>query len=621
MSALAILAVAASPPAASGVSGKGRDVNASDGFAALVDTEAVARAAPAPVGPGSARTSEPLVDEPVEPLESGALDPPEVRLADTEQPPSSPTIAFGIAIEPADGETPDGRSESDPSPPRSPSPIASEAAPHNRQELANPTGIDAQPKPAVALTRPLAAAKVVSASEPQGGWASPLKLENDRIATEEPASSDRSSDTVIVRGQTTGRTATDARTVISLPGTPDRRAIGSMTASIEPDAIADQAASKTANRFSVKTSLESGLPTPLQAVSTDLVATAKSDGAAVSVPRVFSPTTIGGPAGADRRPVDRLPNAGRDPGDADPRETTGVSAALDNEIGARRAVPTLVGTPVVVPATRQSGLTSADDRLLQSRPISPVGSPRAETLPDIVVGSDGSTIQEDGPGVSRSPDPALPSTPAPDAPTTAKPVPASQTLDQRALDPAVAPLDPATADATEPAVSGSQSPTAADVRPAAPSETGLSGMTRAGIETTAQLAAQITRRLEGRTTRFDMALTPDGLGRVDVSLEIDADGHLAARLVFDNPLAATDLRGRADELRRQLEDAGFTLARDALDFAERDPSSGGGGFDRRRHRESAYADRSAAVETEPVAPTAPRRSLFSQTPMGVDMKV
>lgn len=113
---------------------------------------------------------------------------------------------------------------------------------------------------------------------------------------------------------------------------------------------------------------------------------------------------------------------------------------------------------------------------------------------------------------------------------------------------------------------------------------GLSTLSRATVETTALIAAQIQNRLNGRSTRFEMALTPEGLGRVDVSIEIDSDGRMAARLAFDNPAAATELRGRADELRRQLEQAGLHLDGDALQFTERDPSSrdrGFSGFDRR----------------------------------------
>lgn len=68
-------------------------------------------------------------------------------------------------------------------------------------------------------------------------------------------------------------------------------------------------------------------------------------------------------------------------------------------------------------------------------------------------------------------------------------------------------------------------------------------------------------------TRFDVALTPEGLGRVDVSVEIGPDGVIAARLAFDNPAAAAELRGRAQELHRLLQDAGFDTS-GGLSFAD-----------------------------------------------------
>lgn len=143
------------------------------------------------------------------------------------------------------------------------------------------------------------------------------------------------------------------------------------------------------------------------------------------------------------------------------------------------------------------------------------------------------------------------------------------------------------------------------------------------IETTAQLAAQIARRLEGRSTRFDMALTPDDLGRVDVSLDIDADGGLTARLAFDNPLAATELRGRADELRRQLQDAGFTVGADSLSFSEREAGSSNGGSDQRFGQGAARAFVGAGRLTDDLEAVAvtPAWISHSQTPQGVDLKV
>ncbi len=153
----------------------------------------------------------------------------------------------------------------------------------------------------------------------------------------------------------------------------------------------------------------------------------------------------------------------------------------------------------------------------------------------------------------------------------------------------------------------------------------LSTLSRATIDATAQIAAQIIRKLDGRSTKFEMALTPDDLGRVDVKLEIDAEGRLAARMAFDNPAAAADLRGRADELRRQLQDAGFHVPDDAFEFAERD--SGSSAFNRgssdhndnqRQNRAFSAASRLNA-EIDVAQP--PRWMSLSLSPSGVDLKV
>ncbi|WP_245162362.1 flagellar hook-length control protein FliK [Brevundimonas sp. AJA228-03] len=151
----------------------------------------------------------------------------------------------------------------------------------------------------------------------------------------------------------------------------------------------------------------------------------------------------------------------------------------------------------------------------------------------------------------------------------------------------------------------------------------LSTLSQGAIHATAQIAAQIIKKLEGRSTRFEMALTPDDLGRVDVSLDIDADGQLSARLAFDNPLAAADLRGRVDELRRQLTDAGFTVADDALSFDQREPSADAGGFDRGHDRNPARAFGAASrLSLDAEASLVPPRWMsLTLTPERVDMKV
>ncbi len=189
-----------------------------------------------------------------------------------------------------------------------------------------------------------------------------------------------------------------------------------------------------------------------------------------------------------------------------------------------------------------------------------------------------------------------------------------------------APVKSALVAEPEPTVAVAAAPEALrlDPRLAEASTLNLSTTSRASVETVAQVAAQIIKKLEGRSTRFEISLTPDDLGRVDVSLDIDADGQLAARLAFDNPVAATELRGRVDELRRQLQDAGFTVPDDAFSFAQRDPSSGEGNAfgrgDAARNARAFGAARRLSAEADLAA--APVRWIpLTLTPERVDMKV
>ncbi len=150
-----------------------------------------------------------------------------------------------------------------------------------------------------------------------------------------------------------------------------------------------------------------------------------------------------------------------------------------------------------------------------------------------------------------------------------------------------------------------------------------SRLSLANVRTTAEMAAHIIMKLGQRTSRFDMVLTPENLGMVDVTLEVDNDGQLRARMVFDNPAAAQDLRARAEELRRQLAEAGFQLSDNALEFTDRDSQSRGSfqqffSDDRPGRRAFAGANRLAVEADTPIAPVWTSVSL---TPRGVDMKV
>ncbi|PZQ65782.1 MAG: hypothetical protein DI570_00600 [Phenylobacterium zucineum] len=101
---------------------------------------------------------------------------------------------------------------------------------------------------------------------------------------------------------------------------------------------------------------------------------------------------------------------------------------------------------------------------------------------------------------------------------------------------------------------------------------------RGAPETVANLAAQIIKKLDARTTRFDVELDPHGLGKVDVRVEIGANGRITAAMTFDNPQAAQDVKARANELQRALEQAGFDMQGGSLSFdVAQDRGQGGQG--------------------------------------------
>ena len=100
---------------------------------------------------------------------------------------------------------------------------------------------------------------------------------------------------------------------------------------------------------------------------------------------------------------------------------------------------------------------------------------------------------------------------------------------------------------------------------------------RGSPETVAKMAADIVRKLDGQSTRFDLQLDPHGMGKVDVAIEIDRAGKLTAAMSFDSAQSAADLRGRAGELRLALEQAGFDIAEGGLTFDLSGQNAGFGG--------------------------------------------
>lgn len=136
------------------------------------------------------------------------------------------------------------------------------------------------------------------------------------------------------------------------------------------------------------------------------------------------------------------------------------------------------------------------------------------------------------------------------AQATAKP--ASASVDAAEAAPEEISAEPESFEPTLPAE------TRATTQSSAPAHT--SHGARGTPETVANLAAQILKKLDGRSTRFDVELNPHGLGKVDVRIEIGAQGRITAGMVFDNPQAAADVKARAAELQQALEQAGFDIS-------------------------------------------------------------
>lgn len=342
--------------------------------------------------------------------------------------------------------------------------------------------------------------------------------------------------------------------------------------------------------------------------------------AAPIAPSALSPSALSTPVG---------PSAA-----ATPAATAPAADSLASPMAATKTTPLLVAEESAPPDAAPAEGEKLAEPSAPARPASPASSSPTPAPPGVTgfrsgagerLASAREAIQASASaegGSERSSAERLTSTDNPAAATApaARPSPAASPAAPTAPPPALA---PSSADADAPVPPPAFDETVGPEASAAPRDLGLSQLSRATVETTAQIAAQIIKKLDGRSTRFDMALTPEGLGRVDVSLEIESDGQVTARLAFDTPAAAADLRARADELRRQLMEAGLHLSSDDLEFAERDPSSGfgGGAFERQPDRRAFNGAARLAAEADSVVPPLSAWTSLSLTPDRVDLKV
>ncbi|MGA0594215.1 flagellar hook-length control protein FliK [Enterovirga sp. CN4-39] len=133
------------------------------------------------------------------------------------------------------------------------------------------------------------------------------------------------------------------------------------------------------------------------------------------------------------------------------------------------------------------------------------------------------------------------------------------------------------------------------------------------------------RALEG-TRSFEIRLSPDELGRVDVKLDIDDDGGVTAHLTVEKPEAMALLTRERSQLERVFEQAGlkpgeggiaFTLRDGAGENGGRSMSDGGGGDP--RHQAGRRAEPEEAPRHIETA-IAPPRAILSRLG-ALDMRI
>jgi Meckel syndrome type 1 protein len=137
--------------------------------------------------------------------------------------------------------------------------------------------------------------------------------------------------------------------------------------------------------------------------------------------------------------------------------------------------------------------------------------------------------------------------------------------------------------------------------------------------TVSQLANDLVRKVQAKASQFELALDPAGLGRVDVSVRIGADGALSAALSFSSPQAAEALRAHADELRSALQQAGFTLNGSDLSFTAGGSSDqAGGGSSGRSFTPTSFTQIAEIADSQ--AQAAPLRGSGASA-SGVDIRI
>ena len=93
-----------------------------------------------------------------------------------------------------------------------------------------------------------------------------------------------------------------------------------------------------------------------------------------------------------------------------------------------------------------------------------------------------------------------------------------------------------------------------------------------GTVPVAGLAVAIASRAQAGSNQFDIRLDPPELGRIDVRLNVDRDGHVTSHVTVDRADTLQLLQDQQPQMQQALEQAGLKTADNGLQFSLRDQS-------------------------------------------------
>lgn len=291
-----------------------------------------------------------------------------------------------------------------------------------------------------------------------------------------------------------------------------------------------------------------------------------------------------------------------------PAQVAAAIEAADGETTDEEAATPV--DPSAVMAGLIAGLTARPTATPDTRPEAQPAADTATAAPAPTTPAEAAAIEKAGKAAARSAEVLAETPPGLKA---AESVPASEV----AADPA--PLEAKTekqAEPPNPAALANATPTQLQQAVAPVAHTAAASRSRPVPLEPEALGLAISRHAAEGENVFDISLTPDELGRIDVRLQIGEDGRISAHIQADRPETLSLLQRDRTELARALGQQGMNADQSSLQFSLRDGQAGqqgqaqdnGQGQARRQRGRGQAGGGVAALETIVNRPPAGPRS-------------